>query len=302
MNHAQGSAYERLRAAAAQWKVPAAVREVATAPPGDPEPNQIWRAVWEHTVQLVVITSVDDTTVQAIAVSLERYADAHTLLLPAEASTLEQPLALWWGLRQSLPWCVLDRQVSQLTTPLPVSLHPDCPQQAPPGAQWGTTLPSPAATAAEYRGLVIDHLARLSGARWEPEGTGTLPQLLQQHGINARQLAEHLQLAPPQALSVWRGQTPITPEQAQHLAEVLDTSADDLLTANPALPPAVLHEMNRPLRRWQVRTLAARQGDTEAQARRRAAFGVFTLAARQEDRNDVYWSARADRYFELHLG
>ncbi|WP_345552642.1 helix-turn-helix domain-containing protein [Streptomyces lannensis] len=302
MKHAQGSAYERLRVAAAQWKVPAAVREVATAPPSDPEPNQVWRAVWEHTVQLVLITGVDDTTVQVIPVSLERYADAHTLLLPAEASTLEQPLALWWGLRHSLPWCVLDRQVSELTVPLPTSLHPERPQQATSGGQWGTAVPSPGTAVAEYRGLVTDHLARLSAARWEPEGTGALPQLLQQQGIDARQLAKHLQLSPPQALSVRRGQTPITPEQAQRLAEVLGTSADDLLTANPALPPAVLLEMNRPLRRWQVRTLATRQGDTENQVRRRAAFEICTLAARQEDRNDVYWAARADRYFELHLG
>ncbi|MGI5518980.1 helix-turn-helix domain-containing protein [Streptomyces sp. CA-106131] len=302
MNHAQGSAYERLTAVAAQLKVPDAVREVATAPPGDPEPGQIWRAVWEHTVQLVVITVVDNDTVQAIPASLERYTDTHTLLLPAEASTLEQPLALWWGLRQPLPWWVLDRQVSQLTVPLPASLQPDLPHEVPPGARWGSAVPSPAAAAAEYRGVLVDNLARLSTSRWQPEGTGALPQLLQQQGINAKQLAAHLQLQPPQALSVWRGQAPLTPDQAQSLAEHLGLGADEILAANPALPPAVVHELNRPLRRWQVRTLAAQHAETEEQARLRAAFGVFALAARQEDRNDTYWAARADRYFEMRLG
>ena len=303
MKPAQGSsAYERLVAAAAGLKVPDAVREVASAPQRDPEPGQIWRAVWEQTIQLLVITTVDDDSVHAIPVSLERYADAHTLLLPAEASTLEQPLALWWGLKQPLPWYVLDRQVSQLTVPLPASLHPDLAHDPPPGARWGSTAPSPATAAAEYRGVLADNLARLSAARWVPDGSGALPQLLQQRGITPQQRGSQLQLPPAQALPVWRGHHPLTADQAEKLAVLLGLFAQEVLAANPAPPPAVVHELNRPLRRRQLRALAARHFESEQQARLRAAYGILTLAARQADRTNTDWVARADTYFELSLG
>jgi len=300
MNPAQGSAYERLVAAAAGLKVPDAVREVATAPPRDPEPGQIWRAVWEHTIQLLVITAVDDDTVHAIPVSLERYADTDTLLLPAGASTLEQPLALWWGLQLPLPWYVLDRQVSQLTVPLPASTGPSLPHEVPPGATWGSTAPQPAAAAVEYRGVLADSLADLSGARWAPQGSGALPELLQRRGVTIKQLASHLNLQPPQALAVWRGQAPLTPEQAENLASALGLGADEVLAANPALPAPVIRELSRPSRRHQVRALATRTAISEPDARRRAAFGIYALAARQEG-STTDWGARANRYFELHL-
>ncbi|MGW1917634.1 hypothetical protein ACWCQS_45045 [Streptomyces sp. NPDC002076] len=302
MNPAQSSAYERLAVAAARLKVPDAVREAATVPPRDPEPGQIWRAVWEYAVQLLVITEVGCDTVQAVPLSLERYADAHTLLLPAGASTLEQPLALWWALKQALPWHVLDRQVSQLTVPLPASADPALPHDVPPGARWGSPAPSPAAAAAEYRGVLADTLARLSAARWASQGSGALPQLLQKRGVNAQQLASQLQLPPAQALSVWRGQYPLTADQAEKLAVLLGLGMDEVLAANPALPPAVVRELNRPMRRGQVRALAARHIENEHQARLRAAYGIFTLAARQDDRTNMDWAARADRYFELRLG
>lgn len=303
MNPAQGSAaYERLVAAAAGLKVPDAVLAVATAPPQDPEPGQIWRTVWEGIVQLLVITAVDDDTVQAIPISLERYADENTLLLPAEASTLEQPLALWWGLRQALPWHVLDRQVSRLLVPLAASTPPNVPHGLPPGTRWGRAEPSPAAAVAEYRGVLADRLAILRTARWAPEGSGTLPDLLQQHKITTRALASELDLEPAQALLMRRGQSPLTPDQADKLAVLLGLDTDEVLKASPAPPPAVVRELNRPRRRGQVRALAVYHRESEGLARRRAAYGVFALAARQEDPARADWTARADRYFELHLG
>ncbi|MFF5675537.1 hypothetical protein ACFY8S_36495 [Streptomyces hygroscopicus] len=93
MSSVHTTAYQRLVAAAAGLKVPDAVRRVATAPPQDPQPGQIWRAVWEDTIQLLLITAAgDDDTLRAVPASFERYADADTLLLPAQATTLEQAL------------------------------------------------------------------------------------------------------------------------------------------------------------------------------------------------------------------
>lgn len=305
MSSAQPStAYARLVAAAAALKVPDAVRAVASAPPPDPRPDQIWRAAWEATSQLLAITAVDDDAVRAVPVSLERYADAHTLLLPAAASTLEQPLALWWGLAQHVPWCVLDRQVSELTVPLPASMDPGSPPSdsgLPAGARWGSAEPSPAAADAEYRGTVADRMTTLRTARWAPQGSGALPGLLQQRGITARTLATELGLEPARALEVRRGQHPLTGEPAGALAELLGLRVDEVLAANPALPAPVIHELNRPQRRGQLRALAARHLESEHQARHRAAYGIYALAARQDDRSRADWAARTDRYFELHL-
>lgn len=300
MSSVHTTAYQRLVAAAAGLKVPDAVRQVATAPPQDPQPGQIWRVVWEDTIQLLLITAArDDDTLRAVPASFERYADTDTLLLPAQATTLEQPLALWWGLETIVPWCVLDRQVSELTS-RPDNLTSHALADTVTGAQWGSRTVLSAA-ADEYRAVLTGHLEVLGSARWAPQGAGGLSELLGEHGITVKQLAAELKLPPPLALDVWRGQQPLTADQAAALAVLLGQPAARFLDANPALPPAVVHELNRPLRRSQVKKLAAQHDETEHAARLRAAYGVYTLAARDDNRTQPNWAARTDRYFELRL-
>lgn len=301
MSSVHTTAYQRLVAAAAGVKVPDAVRQVATAPPQDPQPGQIWRAVWDDTIQLLLITAAgDDDTLRAVPASFERYADLDTLLLPAHATTLEQPLALWWGLEATLPWCVLDRQVGELTS-RPPALTSRTLAAAVPGTQWGSST-GPSAPTIEYRAVLADHLALLASAQWAPQGSGGLNQMFRDHGITAPYLAAELRLPPPQALALWRGQLALTADQAATLAGRLDQPASQLLAANPAVPPPVVHELNRPLRRKQVKALAAQHEETERDARLRAAYGIYTLAARDDDRTQPNWMARTDRYFELRLG
>ncbi|MFE9776492.1 hypothetical protein ACFYOV_33540 [Streptomyces sp. NPDC005931] len=301
MSSVHTTAYQRLVAAAAGLKVPDAVRQVATAPPQDPQPGQIWRAVWEETIQLLLITADgDNDTLRAVPASFEQYADTDTLLLPAQATTLEQPLALWWGLEATLPWCVLDRQVSELTS-RPFSLESRTLAAAVPGTRWGSGT-APSAPTIEYRAVLADQLVLLASAQWAPQGSGGLNQLFRDHGITAPQLGAELKLPPPQALAVWRGQLALTADQAETLADSLGQPASRLLEANPALPSAVVHELNRPLRRKQVKALATQHDETERDARLRAAYGIYTLAARDDDRTQPNWTARTNRYFELRLG
>ncbi|KOG33792.1 hypothetical protein ADK34_07710 [Streptomyces viridochromogenes] len=300
MSSVHTTAYQRLVAAAAGLKVPDAVHRVATAPPQDPRPGQIWRAAWEDSIQLLLITTIgDDDTVRAVPTSFERYVDSDTLLLPAQATTLEQPLALWWGMETTLPWCVLDRQVGELTN-RPDILTSRTLADAIAGTKRGSgALPSAAAD--EYRAVLADRLEALASAQWAPQGAGGLSQLFRAHAITAPQLAAALNLLPPQALAVWRGQQALTADQAAALAEHLGQPAGYLLAANPALPPVVVHELNRPLRRTQIKKLAAQYDETERDGRLRAAYGIFTLAARDDDRAQPNWTARTDRYFELIL-
>ncbi|MEU8926207.1 hypothetical protein AB0D10_35640 [Kitasatospora sp. NPDC048545] len=300
MSSVHTTAYQRLVAVAAGLKVPAAVRRVATEPPQDPRPGQIWRAAWKDVIQPLLVTSTGDDTLRAVPASFERYADGNTLLLPASASTLEEPLALWWGLEATVPWCVLDRQVSELSN-CPASLTRHSLAGAVAGAPRGASTAESAA-ANEYRGLLAGRVAVLSAARWEPEGTGSLPQLLKDKAITPGDLAAELELLPPQALAVWRGKLPLTPDQAATLADRLGQRAEQLIAANPALPHEVVHELNRPLRRAQVKALAARYNEAEHDARLRAAYGIFALAARQDGPARPNWTARTDRYFELCLG
>ncbi|MET8978962.1 hypothetical protein ABZX85_25415 [Streptomyces sp. NPDC004539] len=300
MSSAHTTAYQRLVAAAAGLKVPDAVRQVATAPPQDPQPRQIWRAVWQDTIQLLLITAAgDDDTLRAVPASFERYADADTVLLPAQATTLEQPLALWWGLETVLPWCVLDRQVSELTS-RPPALTARALADAVPGTQWGSGT-ALSASAVEYRAMVAGNLECLASAQWAPQGSGDLHQLFRDHGVTVPQLGAELKLPPPQALAVWRGHQALTADQAATLADRLGQPASHLLAANPALPAAIVHELNRPLRRKQTKALAAQHDESEHDARLRAVYGIYALAARDDDRTRPNWTARTDRYFELCL-
>lgn len=301
MNHPPGTAYERLVAAAALLKVPDAVRAVTTAAPRDPEPGQIWRAVWGTVIELLAVTAVSDDAVHVVPVSMEKFHDEQTLVLPAGASTLEQPVALWCGLKGAAPWCVLDRQMGELTIPLPAGLHPSGQGTLPVG-HWGTPALSLTAPAVEYRGSLADAMDKLSSARWVPEGTGRLKQLFQEHHVTALQLADLLDLPPARALALRRGQAPLTQEQAQNLADLLHLPPSTISAANPALPTPVVRALDRPLRRWQLRHLAEQEDATEDEVRRRAAFDVFSLAARQPGGQETDWEARVERYFQVRLG
>ncbi|WP_030614856.1 hypothetical protein [Streptomyces fulvoviolaceus] len=300
MNQASSSAYERLRAAAAQMHVPAAVRRAAAATPGDPLPGQIWRAVWNDAVEIVAVTAVDDTTAHALPVSLEtQFYDSDTVLLPAEASTLEQPLALWRGLGRRLPWYVLDRQVSQLSIPLGADGSP-----TPAGTEYcyGSPLHSSAVQAAEFRSVLADAMDQLATARWAPQGSGDLAALLKRHGLGPTELIQRLSIQAPRALALLRGQAPLTPDEARLLSPDLDMPADRVLACNPPLPDRLVHELSRPARRVQVRRLARLTGSAEQDARQQALFATLALAARQDRPAEADWTARVDRFFDVHLG
>ncbi|MEU4171275.1 hypothetical protein AB0F46_30900 [Streptomyces sp. NPDC026665] len=300
MNQASSSAYEQLRAAVAQLKVPEGVRAAAAAVPGDPRPGQIWRAVWDRVVEIVVVTAVDETSIRAIPVSLEtRFHDSGTLLLPASASSLEQPLALWCSLGALLPWCVLDRQVSELS----VSLDADgTPTPTATGYRYGSPISRPAAQAAEFRAVLADTMDLLAAAHWAPQGRGDLAVLLKLHGLGPADLIQRLNIQPPRALALLRAQTPLTPQEAALLAPVLGRAPDKVLSANPPLAERVVRELSRPARRVQIRRLAQLTGTTEDNARQQALLATLALAARQERPAEPDWPAWADRYFDVHLG
>ncbi|MEK2495166.1 hypothetical protein WN990_37055 [Kitasatospora purpeofusca] len=280
------------------------MRATMAAPPSDPIPGQVWRAAWQRTVLILTVLDVAETHVTAIPTSLDvRYHDDTTLLLPKDSSTLQQPLALWYGLREDLPWCVLDRQVAQVAAPLPAQAPTTAASPPPDHQAWGTAIPSPAAPAAEYRAALFDKAADLAEAHWAPRGSGDLSGLLVGHGMTTRILTELLSITPDQALALRRGQTPVTPEQADILAPRLDLTTDGVLDANPALPQELVHELSRPVRRPQLRALASQLRLTEYQVRTGAAFGSYTLAARQDPGAGPApdWPARVDRYFQLCL-
>ncbi|WP_308368487.1 hypothetical protein [Streptomyces sp. ISL-36] len=247
----------------------------------------------------MAVTAVDATTVFALPVSLEtRFHDSQTLLLPASASTLNQPLALWCGLASRLPWCVLDRQVSQLSVPLDAE---GSPTPTATEYRYGSPIPSAAAQASEFRAVLADTMDVLTLAHWAPQGSGDLAVLLKQRGLGPAGLIQHLGIEPPRALALLRARTPLTPREASLLAPVLGLPLDDVLAANPPLPDDLVHELSRPARRGQIRRLAQLTNTTEDDARQQALFATLALAARQERPAEADWPARVDRFFDVHL-
>ncbi|MFI1386692.1 hypothetical protein [Embleya sp. NPDC020886] len=250
-------------------------------------------------MEIVVVTAVDDTTVHALPVALKtQYHDADTVLLPAEASTLEQPIALWRGLGQRLPWCVLDRQISHLSVPLAAD---GSPTSSATGYRYGSPIPSPAARAAGFRAALADTMDLLSTARWAPQGNGDLAAMLKKQGLRPAELIKQLGVQPPRALALLRGQTPLTHDEADLLTPILGATADQILAANPPPPDRLVHELSRPARRDQIRRFARHVETTEHNARQQALFTTFALAARQERSAEEDWPARVDRFFDVHL-
>lgn len=303
MSHNEGTAYQRLLAAAATVKVPDAVRRVASAVPSDPEAGQIWRAVAAPTVQLILITEVTDSDVTAVPLSMERYADQHTLRMPPSASTLEQPFSLWFGLATQLSWAVLDRQIAELARPGTGSadLRPEDLARFP-SAHFGKPAPSPAAPVNEYRAKIADALDALQAAgHWAPQGTGTLAGLIRDsEWAKPRKLAELLHLTAPQVFALQNGTAAVTIQQAQDLGAAIGVPAQTIMDANPPLPEDLVTELSRPLRRWQ-----AQRSETTTQAltdpRIGAAFRIYALAARQSGGTGTRWRALADTYFQAAL-
>lgn len=78
-------------------------------------PGQVWRLERCGVACWAVVVGVDDDGVAVVPVGRAlRMADAATVLVPADASPLGQPLAAWVALEARVPLTVFDRPLGEL--------------------------------------------------------------------------------------------------------------------------------------------------------------------------------------------
>jgi hypothetical protein len=247
---------------------------------------------------LVLLHRIVGSTVTAAAVTLEPdLADDTAEVLSPEDTTLGMPLVVWQSLVRSIPMRVLDRLAGQLVT-----AEPGAGQAQPPRRAAGQPVMSPIDPRVQYRGRLEDTMAALATARWAPQGTGTLGNMLAEAGMGPEELCHALGLAPQQALAVLRGDAPITEEQAEALTGPTGLSVMALIASNPELPVDLVERLERPACRARVVELAHRRQVDEQLAWQSVGFAVAALAARQSGPGrKVTWDDRIDQYFAVVL-
>jgi hypothetical protein len=216
------------------------------------------------------------------------------LNVPADTSPLGVATTIWLDLAQAIAMRTLDRCTGQLTAE-----NTDVSAAVRALGQPGHAVVSAAQPAAEYRARLADCMDSLAAVSVDIPGTGELPALLRSLGVSFDRLVE-LGLESPRALAVTRGMAAVSEQEAEALAPDMHLAVDDVLAANPAPPAEIVTWIDRPRRRHQVESLARQHGIGTEEARLRAVYDVYALAAR-EPGGSVDWNARLDRYFELSL-
>ncbi|MFG3340660.1 hypothetical protein [Glycomyces sp. NPDC048151] len=295
------SAADRLARLAGSVRIPESLRDSLSGDPGEPRPNQVWRLRWHDTVELAAIVRVSEGTVKVLPVDIAPPdVDAESLMLAPDQSSLGTPLAVWIPLQREVPMHVLDRAIGEISYDLK---DPAWPQKAlHTGARTGRNPVNLNNQVFKARARHADNFDTFATSAWAPAGSGELWRILKAAGVQRADLRETLGLTPQAALGITRGQRPISASQASLLARRWELSADELMDANPAPPPALVQAISRPKWRAKVRLLAVQQGIDEVSAWVRSGFAVAGLAYRQTGQSgDFAWDERIEQYFQANL-
>jgi hypothetical protein len=281
-------ALARLRAALAEVQLPEAVRRAWSSTPPTPLAGQLWSARWGNYAQFVLLLDVLPNAVRAVPVTFDVGTADHDAVVihgvfPAAA-------VVRYADETAIPVRVLDRYTG-LAVEHPRKLD------GPPGEPIASVLDP----RARHRARLQDALETFAHARWAPEGSGRIAELLK-ISVDASAIVQALQLTEREFVQLRKGNRPVTPEQAKLLAGVLDMPAEEILAANPALPDELVADLDWPQHRALVLELAERQELDEIQAWRTAGYAIYAAQHRTSGNQPPSWQQLIQRYFEAALG
>ncbi|MBN1093453.1 hypothetical protein JKP75_13295 [Blastococcus sp. TML/M2B] len=239
---------------------------------------------------MLLVVDASRRSVRAVPVTLDvDAADDSAAMLSAESSDLACSLVVWLADATLLPLRVMDRYLGSLTVNL--------------GELNAADRGRPVLTAADDRAVQRarrqDILDTFVAARWAPEGSGNLKELLPSSDVKG--LAQVLQVPERTVVALRRGRAALTSEQAERLAPVVHLPVERLLAANPPLPEDLVADLDQPGYRAKVVALAERRGIDEIEAWLTAGFAVAAVAHRQTEGEKPAWTDRLDHYFALVL-
>lgn len=273
--------------------------------------GQFWRAVGtgKSTTAVLVLGVSGGGSVRVLPATFDPdLSTDRSRVLQADDAGLGAPVVLWVDFATKASVAVLDTWLGQLHADAGVPTNEMVSGLAKSG-KTSRPIHTPTDVRAELEADLADEMEALANAKpWQPVTAGDLHEMLAE--LKATELAEVLHLSKPDALSVKRGARPLTDTEAALLSQVVGKPAEELATAGPPLPDAVVDLFNTPRVRAGVRDLARRSGVDESMMRVQAAYDVASgIAARTTNRTgeaeaaDVeMWSQRVRQYFEVKLG
>ena len=262
----------------------------------EPQPGQIWRAVWGDAVIDVYIVDAGDDLVLAIPVTpYSGTASPSAHHLGDDESPLGYAVAVWPGLQRELPALVLDGCYGQIEDPLDEG---DLPAQS-------ELIET--ARAADPRSELIDRLEgqfeQLAAATWMPseQPIGPIRDLARNAGLRLRDVRDQTSLADEVLTRINRSAWWLPANQIAELSEVLATPPSDLPRSEPFFDtPELPRVFNSPKHRAEFRDFSRRKGISEGEARLEAAHQVLAAAARQS-RPEVDERARWEHLLDVYL-
>lgn len=299
--HPTEPAADRLARLVTSVRIPQSMREALAAAPGNPEPGQIWRLRWAETTELAAVTRVAGERVHAFPIEIgSSDVDDQSLVLKPSQNSLEVTVAAWTGLARGLPMHILDRPIGTVAYDLRTSAWID--RALADGARRGREPVSRRDPIVTARAQFEDHFSEFASSTWVPSGEGNLAELLEASGIDRGRLGEVLQLSKQQVLGLYRGQRPVSDNQARLLEQRFGLDAQGILDANPTPPQELVRVMSRPKWRAMVGKLAHLRRVDELTAWIQATFAVASHAYRQTGpASTPSWEQRVERYFQVTL-
>lgn len=207
-------------------------------PPADPMPAQIWRSAWDWSVQLILLTEVRDSDIEAVPLSPEvEFADNETVLVDP-SGPLTHRLGAWCGLKRKLPIRVLDVTVG--------SIGADDLDAVGRGIGEGAPITSVLDERGQVREAMSTRMGALAEAMWAPTSADPidLVERFRQRSLRPSQVAQELGISPGDVTDLIRGDRAPSPEQAETLAPLLDVAPEALLSVE--VDPDLVWALDRP--------------------------------------------------------
>ena len=255
-----------------------------------PQRGQLWRAAWEGSAGLLVITgSAAGRTVPAMIATADRVGDEATVV----ATTANgMRFAVWAGLHVQIMMFTLDHRLGDLTEESFAAVT-----AAAEGSHLGEWAPitSDLDDRVFIRIGLEEKLAEFVSAEWVPaadERSATLAQLAESSGVTASQIASRLGIAPGAARRLLEGRAELADYQRPALSELIGAVPESSLRIDDSLATALDRPENRP----RLQLIADRDHDgDEAAARRARAERAMAMAARHRRTGDRNWEELARR-------
>jgi hypothetical protein len=269
------------------------------------EEGQVWRARWNGAVVLVLVLDVGDRDVRAVPLTLDPPAeDESCLVLDGQRSVFGVDVTVWAGMVQTVPVRVLDQVLDAWDSDLvgcTRAVAQGRPGDPAAGMRAGSAPGSLFEDSVALRAELEDDLAELQAAPGLASAAGVSPAqgslaVLLGGRPDIAELTKALGKPQSQVMAILRGKRLLEPEDIASLARATGLSQEEIADTVQPLPEDLVEAVEHP--RWRpVMTHLAKHGaGGEAQARLRAGYGAFALAARETGGSSPDWDARLKQF------